>query len=111
MISFWANKLGWVKMTFKSTGWTKEKRARVALRTKLQKPWLKSTGPRTVAGKARSSQNAYRHGRRSARYITAYRRLSGLLWLQKRRIKAIINAARPSKTLYFMPAAFYTARL
>ena len=31
-----------------------------------RKPWAKSTGPRTAAGKARSSQNAYKTGRRSA---------------------------------------------
>jgi hypothetical protein len=30
------------------------------------KPWLASTGPRTAAGKARSSANALRHGERSA---------------------------------------------
>ena len=29
------------------------------------KPWLKSTGPRTEEGKAKSSQNAFKHGRRS----------------------------------------------
>lgn len=26
------------------------------------KPWLRSTGPRTAAGKARSSRNALQHG-------------------------------------------------
>lgn len=49
-------------MTAKSTGWTKEKRARVAKRTKSQKPWERSTGPKTAEGKAKVSQNAYQHG-------------------------------------------------
>lgn len=102
-------------MTVKSTGWTPEKRKRVALRTKLQKPWLKSTGPRSKAGKARIAQNAYRHGRRSARYIAAYRRLSKVLWYQKRRInalsKALITPPAPSKVLYFMATSFYSGTL
>ncbi|MBN3993869.1 MAG: hypothetical protein HWQ36_26145 [Nostoc sp. NMS2] len=29
------------------------------------KPWEKSTGPRTLEGKAKSSQNNFKHGRRS----------------------------------------------
>jgi uncharacterized protein YozE (UPF0346 family) len=49
-------------MTNKSTGWTKEKRARVAKRTQNQQPWKHSTGPKTTDGKAKVAQNAYQHG-------------------------------------------------
>ncbi|MBL1216019.1 MAG: hypothetical protein D8M59_00825 [Planctomycetes bacterium] len=33
------------------------------------KPWERSTGPRTPAGKARSRMNAWKHGERSAAAI------------------------------------------
>jgi hypothetical protein len=45
-----------------SKGWTDERRKRQAERIRAQKPWEKSTGPRSEAGKARSSLNAYKHG-------------------------------------------------
>ena len=38
--------------------WTPERRARQAEIARQTKPWLNSTGARTAAGKARSSQNA-----------------------------------------------------
>ena len=37
----------------------RKRRSEVARRTK---PWLKSTGPKTEAGKKKVSQNAYKHG-------------------------------------------------
>ena len=42
--------------------WTLERRAAQAERIRATQPWLKSTGPRTAEGKARSSGNAYKHG-------------------------------------------------
>ena len=39
-------------------GWTPERRARHAEKIRAWKPWEKSTGPRTAAGKAVSSRNA-----------------------------------------------------
>ena len=39
-------------------GWTAERRAAQAARMRARKPWERSTGPRTEAGKARSSRNA-----------------------------------------------------
>jgi thioredoxin-like negative regulator of GroEL len=47
------------------TGWTDERRAKHAAAIKRWKPWEKSTGPRTAAGKARAAQNAYKHGQRA----------------------------------------------
>jgi hypothetical protein len=39
-------------------GWTAERRAAQAARMRARKPWERSTGPRTDAGKARSRGNA-----------------------------------------------------
>ena len=41
-----------------ANGWTPERRARQALAIRTWKPWERSTGPVTDAGKASSSQNA-----------------------------------------------------
>ena len=47
-------------------GWTPERRAKQSAMMKQLKPWMKSTGPKTEAGKLQSSKNAYKHGGRSA---------------------------------------------
>ena len=52
--------------------WTTEDRERLRQRCLAQKPWLRSTGPRTNAGKERSALNGWSHAsdpesRRSAR--------------------------------------------
>jgi hypothetical protein len=39
--------------------WTPEQRARQAQRIRQYRPWLKSTGPKTVEGKRKCSRNAY----------------------------------------------------
>ena len=49
-----------------NNSWTAERRARQAARLRTLKPWLRSTGPRTSAGKARSACNAYKGGLRTA---------------------------------------------
>lgn len=41
------------------SAWTPERRARQTDNIRRTKPWEKSTGPRTEAGKAASSRNAY----------------------------------------------------
>lgn len=51
--------------TRKTSGWSPERRARHAQAIRRWAPWANSTGPRTRAGKARSSRNAYKHGRRA----------------------------------------------
>lgn len=43
------------------------------------KPWERSTGPRTTAGRASSSQNAVKHGQRSAAAIQVRRDVTLLL--------------------------------
>jgi hypothetical protein len=41
-----------------ANGWTPERRARQAALIRTWKPWERSTGARTAAGKVRSSRNA-----------------------------------------------------
>ena len=48
------------------------------------KPWEKSTWPRTRQGKARSSQNALKHGLRRAEAIADRREVSEMLHLLRR---------------------------
>lgn len=45
-----------------SREWTAEQRAAQAERIQQIKPWLKATGAKTRAGKARVSMNALKHG-------------------------------------------------
>lgn len=42
----------------KAWGWSDERRARQAAAIRGWQPWTKSTGPRTLAGKATSARNA-----------------------------------------------------
>lgn len=43
------------------------------------RPWLRSTGPRTPAGKTRSRLNATKHGERSAERIAVRREINAAL--------------------------------
>jgi hypothetical protein len=45
-----------------TNGWTSERRARQAKLIQQWRPWEKSTGPKTEAGKDKTSQNAYKGG-------------------------------------------------
>ena len=49
--------------------WTLKERKRQACVMRRLRPWKKSTGPRTKAGKEKSKYNATKHGRRSASFI------------------------------------------
>lgn len=60
-------------------GWTDERRKRQAALIQNWQPWGRSTGPRTVAGKARASRNAFKNSlrqelRRIARFIAEMKR-------------------------------------
>jgi hypothetical protein len=58
-------------------GWTEERRKQQAERIRRTRPWEKSTGPKTAAGKKRSSLNAWKHGGR-CRVMDEYRHLLAL---------------------------------
>ena len=60
-------------------GWSPERRARAAARIRLFEPWRRSTGPRTEAGKAKSSANALKHGLRSRACIESKRQVRHIL--------------------------------
>ncbi|HYM18564.1 MAG TPA: hypothetical protein VEU06_08380 [Micropepsaceae bacterium] len=52
----------------KPSGWSPERRARQSMAIRAWRPWTRSTGPRTAAGKAKTAMNAYKHGARSRRF-------------------------------------------
>jgi len=73
-----------------TNGWTDERREKQAERIRRQKPWEKSTGPRSSKGKAVSSKNALKHGlygaesevikallRMNADFLALYAQLNG----------------------------------
>ncbi len=60
-------------------GWTLEQRSRQAELIHRWRPWEKSSGPKTASGKAKSSQNAFRHGGRSQKTIIKNRELRNLM--------------------------------
>lgn len=71
--------------------WTPEERARQAALCRRHRPWAKSTGPRSAAGKAASSLNARKDSltRRDLREVRA------VLRLQKRYVEAIMAGLPP----------------
>jgi len=45
-----------------ANGWTEERRLRQSELIQTWQPWANSTGPRTSAGRAKASQNAFKGG-------------------------------------------------
>jgi hypothetical protein len=69
-------------------GWTEERRQKQAERIRQNRPWEKSTGPRSAAGKARSRNNSRKHGL----YDYQTREMRAALKLQRESLKALIKA-------------------
>ena len=61
-----------------ANGWTSERRAKQSAAIRQWRPWERSTGPRTEAGKARVAQNAYKGGHRES-FRALMRELNALL--------------------------------
>ena len=59
--------------------WTPEARAAQSAKIRGWRPWMNSTGPRTVAGKERCRLNAEKHGGYSADARCEQQYLSALL--------------------------------
>lgn len=69
--------------------WNAERRQRAAERIRAHKPWLKTTGPKTAAGKSVSKMNALKHGQRSAAEIAKHREVMKFLREQKLFLKDV----------------------
>ncbi len=92
--------------------WTPEQRARQAQRIREYKPWIKSTGPKTIEGKKKSSRNAYKHGCYGAEikaifsYLAASRLLIKTLARKRKEYETAAREARraakagPQKVLH-----------
>ena len=74
----------------RSTGWTKKRRAQQAKAIRRWRPWENSTGPRSEAGKRRSSRNAYRGGIRQ--YLITLR---AALRLESWAVRELLEQAEP----------------
>lgn len=62
-----------------ANGWTPERRARQSEAIRRWRPWEQSTGPRTEEGKSVASQNALRHGLRSAEWLEEVHRVNEII--------------------------------
>lgn len=72
-----------------NNGWTPERRARQSMLIRTWNPSSKSTGPKTKAGKAHSSQNAYKHGERSHENLLFLKFLREVFHVNKENINQI----------------------
>lgn len=76
------------KTTQKITrGWPPKRRAEQARRLQKAKIWLKSTGPKSLAGKARVAKNAFKHGCDSVEFKQQVKILRYLLRKQREFLK------------------------
>lgn len=62
-----------------ASGWTPERRAAQRLAIRRWRPWEKSTGPKSPAGKVRVSKNATKHGRQRRSVVDEQRAIRKLL--------------------------------
>jgi hypothetical protein len=95
--------------------WSPETRAAQAARIRARRPWLRSTGPRTVEGKRRSSRNADKgRWRPHLRAIAKLIRLVSLGLPTSETIEALLPASRPrlgSQSAMARRAGFPTHRV
>jgi hypothetical protein len=68
---------------------TEEGRERLRAAARRNRPWERSTGPRTDAGKAAASKNALKHGRETAAVREFRARAIRFLLLDKRAIETL----------------------
>ena len=67
-----------------ANGWTLERKAKQSQLIQQWKPWERSTGAKSIEGKAVSSRNAFKGGLRPR-----FRKLSALLKAQRKCMKQI----------------------
>lgn len=73
-----------------ANGWTPERRSKQAALIRTWKPWSKSSGPQTIAGKRKSAQNAYKHGGRSYENLILFKRIKSLLKEEQNALNQLI---------------------
>lgn len=76
-----------------ASGWSAERRAKHAAAIRRWKPWLKSTGPKSRAGKRRAARNAFK----SHIYTDPMRLLTLALRAQRRYLSEINRYSRMKK--------------
>jgi release factor glutamine methyltransferase len=75
-----ANELSNSRLRETRERWTEEKRAEKAVLIRLHTPWARSSGPKTRRGKAKSAQNALRHGHHGQEWKRFYALLAAQRW-------------------------------
>ena len=73
-----------------ANGWTQERRTRQAVLIRTWRPWERSTGAKTAAGKARSSRNADTPESFNRRLQSIQREVAALL-LQAKEIRTLLE--------------------
>jgi hypothetical protein len=58
-----------------ANGWSPERKARQAALIRGWRPWEKSTGPTSHAGKSIAARNSFKHGEYSAETIDLFAKL------------------------------------
>ncbi len=74
--------------------WTEEQKQQQSQLIQKWKPWKSSTGAKTPEGKARSSQNALKHGFRSAEAIAHQKEVSQHLRQLEETLKGMSEATK-----------------
>ncbi len=90
-------------MTKHTKSWTPERRQAARERILKNKPWEKSTGPKTMRGKIASSRNAFKHGFYSEQmrrfrmalsdtsiFLRDMRSIRNILWAHEKKIRTDI---------------------
>ena len=80
-------------------GWTPERRAHQAALIHRWQPWLRSTGPKTAAGKARVARNPLRHGQRGRAWILQAKRIRRAIRLCAQTVLLVRACAREQERL------------
>ena len=62
-----------------ANGWSRERKAKQRKAIYAWRPWEKSTGPKSPAGKDVVARNAWKHGQRSQAFIQDARKWRALI--------------------------------
>jgi hypothetical protein len=70
-----------------ANGWTPERRAKQAQAIGRWRPWERSTGPQTEAGKTTAAANSRKHGMRSVVWREQQKQINAFLRDCRQRLK------------------------